>query len=1103
MDRRDEFPGPTEIDAATRGHHERLWERSPGEVDFLSLRVGLGRVIGRSRAVIRPGGADSSRLKAEETLSAETWIDDAPLAFSLIEMGTVGVVGDPSAATDLVRWLLLQVSALHTPAHVAVAAALPEHAQEDWSWLKWLPHARQSVDSESTPLLGAVPSASRAVVDRLAALASWRLLQPRPYGRIAPRLPWKHVVTVVHEDAPVSRTSLATVLTHGREVGISVVWLGRRARDLPSECSAVAEVSGERVSVTITDGGARLEGAVEGSSRSVAVEVATRLAPLVDSASQGSDPSLPRRVLLSQTSELPPGASPAAIVERWHRPARGLPVGLGRAAAAARVDIDLVRDGPHALVAGMTGSGKSELLQSLVVSLAVDNPPDRVTFLLVDYKGGATFREVSSLPHCVGLVTDLDDRLARRVLTSMRAELRRREVILDAARTQDLDEMRAAGTAPAPPRLLIVVDEFAALARELPEFVDGIVDLAQRGRSLGLHLVLATQRPAGVITENIRANTNLRICLRVASEADSVDVIGVPDAAHVSRSLPGRGYMRTGHGELTEFQGPHAGAVVDVPDKPVVSPLGFSGRLASEVPTAGGVSERSAFVKTVVHAARSLNLEPARRPWLPDLPHVLPLEDVAGDVLPPGSVALGRLDEPGRQSQPVWGYDLIRDGNLLVYGAAAAGKTGALRTLARALAGREAVADLHMYAIDGGGGLADLEALPHCGSVVPVHDAERVVRLISRLRHEVSERKDNRDPHPRLLLLLDDYGAFASAFEKVDHGEWIEALSRLYVEGRAVGVYAAISAERRAAVPGVVHAAARSRLVLRMGDADELHAAGARGVRQAPNSTPAGRGWIDGVEVQVAFTERVSARDRSPRTDLTAAEGRGGHGPGAIRYLPHELPAGSLPPSTAGRAVALGLRDRDLEPAFIDLAEGHLLVVGPRRSGRSTALATIARALGAGNPDLRAVLMAPRSTPLLDIELWSGAAQGVDECRRLIARLAEDGQRLSANDVLVIDDGEDLVDSDAGGELDVFVRSVARQGVCVLAALEVRAAHRTFAGWVHEMRRNRRGLLLEPDLDLDGELVGVRLHKPLATVHLPGRGFLVEDGLAELVQVAR
>ncbi len=226
---------------------------------------------------------------------------------------------------------------------------------------------------------------------------------------------------------------------------------------------------------------------------------------------------------------------------------------------------DLRRDGPHGLVAGTTGSGKSELLQTIVASLAATNTPEGMNFVLIDYKGGAAFRDFAPLPHTVGMVTDLDTHLVERALESLGAELRRREHLLAEAAAKDIEDYveRLGRGEPLPPmpRLLIVIDEFASLVRELPDFVTGLVNIAQRGRSLGIHLILATQRPTGVVSNDIRANTNLRIALRVTDSSESTDVIDAGDAAQIQKSTPGRGYIRLGAGALLPFQSGRVGAV--------------------------------------------------------------------------------------------------------------------------------------------------------------------------------------------------------------------------------------------------------------------------------------------------------------------------------------------------------------------------------------------------------------------------------------------------------------------------------------------------------------------------------------------------------------
>ena len=315
----------------------------------------------------------------------------------------------------------------------------------------------------------------------------------------------------------------------------------------------------------------------------------------------------------------------SAVVGRWAS-STGLRAQLG-AGADGVVTVDLREDGPHGLVAGTTGSGKSELLQTLLCSLAANNPPSRITFLLVDYKGGAAFRECADLPHTVGYITDLTPALVQRALVSLRAELTWREHLLAEHGAKDLVALERLRPDVAPPSMLICVDEFAALLAEVPEFVDGVVDVAQRGRSLGMHLLLATQRPSGVVTPQIKANTDLRIALRMASTDDSTDVVEAPDAAHLSRRTPGRAWLRrTGHGTRELVQVAWVGAHEPVLDETAaVQVRAFSARVRRRRSTSGTgrVHERSdleRLVLTVGEAFTRSGHAAPKRPWLPALP---------------------------------------------------------------------------------------------------------------------------------------------------------------------------------------------------------------------------------------------------------------------------------------------------------------------------------------------------------------------------------------------------------------------------------------------------------------------------------------------------
>ena len=369
-----------------------------------------------------------------------------------------------------------------------------------------------------------------------------------------------HTICVVDEDAGVPRRTVEAVAPAAAERGVHLLWLGRKTAEVPAATGLLVDLDAGRVGIRDRMGIAQLD-VQDGVSLDHAWRHARSVTAYVDEAAVlPPSTAIPSIVRLPEvSSDLEDLDEPRTVLRRWHQ-ASGLRAQIGRGVDGT-VTVDLREDGPHGLVAGTTGSGKSELLQSLICSLALNNPPERITFLLVDYKGGAAFRECADLPHTVGYITDLTPALVARALTSLGAEITAREELLGRYDVKDLIQLEREHPEAAPPSLLICVDEFAALTKEVPEFVDGMVNLAQRGRSLGMHLLLATQRPAGVVTGPIRANTDLRIALRVSSADDSRDVIDSPEAARISRRTPGRAWVRrTGHGTAELVQSAWTGA---------------------------------------------------------------------------------------------------------------------------------------------------------------------------------------------------------------------------------------------------------------------------------------------------------------------------------------------------------------------------------------------------------------------------------------------------------------------------------------------------------------------------------------------------------------
>ncbi len=426
--------------------------------------------------------------------------------------------------------------------------------------------------------------------------------------------------------------TLAVVEGDGAVEATRAIVLVDTVPDIPDACTTriVAGEDNGIVQVQQPDG-TRVDAIADRLTAARAERVARRLA----AGTQRVTATIPSRCQLGDL------VGDVDLHERWSAADGSMRTTIG-VGVDGPVTVDLDRDGPHVLIAGSTGAGKSELLQCLVAGLASAQPPSKVSFLLIDYKGGAAFGECAQLPHTVGLVTDLDEQLTRRVLTALDSELRRRERLLATAGVADLGSYHAAGTAQPIARLVIVVDEFATLADELGDFVPSLVAIARRGRSLGLHLVLATQRPSGVVSPEIRANTAMRICLRVTSAAESIDVVDTPAAAAIAPTTPGRAILRTGSA-VREFQTALVSSAPRTFDAPQVVALGAWRDLPD--PT---LHSRESELQRLVTAARRAHdaAPPPHRPWLEPLPSRLTLERSTRPTRPTPSLSAASICLP-------------------------------------------------------------------------------------------------------------------------------------------------------------------------------------------------------------------------------------------------------------------------------------------------------------------------------------------------------------------------------------------------------------------------------------------------------------------------
>ncbi len=1146
VQRRQDSPDPATVLSIASGPRRRLWERRRTDPDYLLLRTGTADL---------PSAVELTDPTQDEHRKQVVWdVPDAPVAIPLPQRGVLGVAGPGDAPRAIGRWLVAQAATLHSPNDLQICVLTDASGQESWEWARWLPHCRPGGGQNAVALIGNTAESVAARITELLAIIGVR--QEAARDQNAKQAGFSPDIVVVLDGSRKIRSLPGTIqiLREGPQVGVYAICLDADERLLPAESHAVTVVQPDGLLRVQQMNAATIAGVrPDEVSPDWCARLARGMTPVRDVSNEEAA-ELPDSSRLLDVLHLEPPTL-EAIAGRWNTSGQSTVAMVGESYEGPFA-VDLARDGPHGLVAGTTGSGKSELLQTIVASLATANRPDAMTFVLIDYKGGSAFKDCARLPHTVGMVSDLDGHLTQRALASLSAELKRRETILLTAGAKDIEDygaaLRANPRLEPMPRLLLIIDEFASLVAELPDFVTGLVGIAQRGRSLGVHLILATQRPAGVVSADIRANTNLRIALRVTDASESSDVIDVPDAAWISKSTPGRCYVRSGAGGPVGVQSsriggrrPGSAGPVRSPVRVVPLPWQVLGRPMPEIgPRAAAddgqvATDLSVLVDAISGAAKRLGYDEQRSPWLPPLAELVTLEDLppaeetADSEVPP--VPFGIIDVPARQAREPMVLDLARGGHVVVAGAARSGRSTVLRTIAGSVAAYASPADVHIYALDcGTGALQPLALLPHCGAVISRDESDRVERLFGRLRGEITRRQqvlaaggfagvaEQRahvaDPAQRLpwiVVLVDWWEGFNAAYEKYDYGRLIDGFLQLLREGAAVGMRAVVTTDRLA-LTGQTGTVFEHRMLLRLTDPGDSALAGIS-ERSLPSHQPPGRIMIEGtpdpLEVQVALLDpdpsgpaQVAALRRLGEASLARhGPAEGTRRPLRVDALPpritldeaRRLVPGFTPPSPLWALVGAG--GDELGPLGLDIAEEGpgLTVAGPPRSGRSTTLLTMATSLlDSGTPLL---VVTPRRSPLRSLDGRPGviAVLGPGTAPEELTAAIGDRDEYA----VVIDDAELLFNGPLSAPLEKILVSGrdAEHGLIIAGATGDLA--RAYSGFIKETLKSRCGVLVAVEAPTDGDLFGVRLPRNASLGSL-GRGLLVRPGTVTPVQLA-
>ena len=736
---------------------QRLYERTPQDEDFLSVRLGSGPRASVCPIKINPTDyktVDDPLTDWPEQLEAKyRLLPDAPILLALKDLSSVGILGTSHELYEIAKLMTVDLCVRHAYFDLRLCYFLSPQQAKEWSWVRWLRHV-------TNPLTGMRSIACDADSYKLLCESLYKELSDREnmaQSRGANFLP--HYVVFVFDFYQLGKHPLSRFFVKSADLGVSFVFCSSAAEFLP-KCQRLVWLSPEGAKTFDADRGDRVETFAPACvSDENASRAALKLASVtVDEVNLAV--GLTRNMTLYRLLNIF-GAYDLDTEELWKTSevykSMSAPLGINAKGETVCLDLHEKAHGPHGLVAGTTGSGKSELLQTYVLSMAVRFHPYDVGFVIIDFKGGGMANQFRDLPHLMGSITDIDGREINRSLLSIRAELTRRKTLFASAEVNHIDQYTKkykSGQLTVPlPHLILIVDEFAELKAEQPEFMKELISTARVGRSLGVHLILATQKPAGVVDAQIWSNSRFRLCLKVATSEDSKEMIKTPLAAEIRE--PGRAYLQVGNNEIFElFQSAYSGAGSDseiTTGQRVyrIDQLDLSGvrrPLYRSMVKNFHQSEQTQLQEMISmfcgHCRRH-NIPRLNGICLPPLEAVYDLPAELPKTRKPGHTVLelGILDDPEYQRQAPVKVELTGQ-NVMIVGAAQYGKTNILQSILRQLAQRCPPSELWVYILDFASlSLGAFERLPHVGGVVRPDEDEKLHNLFKLLREEMERRK--------------------------------------------------------------------------------------------------------------------------------------------------------------------------------------------------------------------------------------------------------------------------------------------------------------------------------------------------------------------------
>jgi len=847
----------------------RLWEKSPSHNDFLHVRIGKGSKllsfnVSYETSDSQQNEKDALHTEAKTLASKYNMITDIPLKMDFTS-GITGIVGKPQQVFPHLMAILGHICVSHSYKDVQLVIVYSEENDKDFSWLKWVPHTW--IGKRQFKALIKNSRTRDNILGSIYQMIKGRKNDLKDKDKNA-GLPSRIIFVIADLPLIFDHAIMEYLLYNQAEIGVYSIYIGERMEEIPESASNVLLINefGKGTIVKDNNVDSRKEYTPDMASTEQLNKISRRLAPVQHVSNVTNN--IPNSVTLFEMYKIEKPVQ-YNLLQRWkeNKPYKTLAVPLGLRGTDDIVNLNLHEKahGPHGLVAGTTGSGKSETIQSYIISLAVNFHPYDIAFLLIDYKGGGMAELFKDLPHLLGTITNLDGAQTMRALVAIKSENLRRQNVFKENGVNHIDQYQKLfneGVVKEPmPHLFIISDEFAELKQEKPEFIKELVSVARIGRSLGVHLILATQKPDGVVDEQISSNAKFRICLKVQNPSDSNSMIKTPDAAYITQA--GRGYLMVGNNEIYElFQSAWSGAKYkldggeetgETADDNIYlfNDLGqtqlmtqdFSNKVKAEEKQSEVVTQLDATVIHIDETFSKLGLARVPSPWLPPLENRIYLPDIINnqnmdinwdEAVKEFNVVLGRVDQPQLQKQSDFEINLSKSGHIIVFGSASMGKSNFLRTLAVSAAINYSPDELNFYIIDfGSNNLLPLRDLPHTADVMTIDTTEKTEKFQRIILTEMKRRKDllgklgvsnvdmyrkvTKEKLPNIVILLDNYDIVREQSESLD--KTVTDISR---DGMACGIFLAISASRSAAFRSNIIANVKNQLALFLIDKSDI-----------------------------------------------------------------------------------------------------------------------------------------------------------------------------------------------------------------------------------------------------------------------------------------